>query len=173
MEAFDALDARRRIRRLVVKPDGPNGCWLFIGKVKKNGYARVTYRRRSYHLHRLAFEAFKGPIPPGMDVCHKCDVRRCARPAHLFTGTRTENMQDARRKGRLSTGIRHSIRLRGRTGKKLDIVKVREIRRRADAGERTDSLAAEFECDVSNIRLILRHKIWNTGIAALLPQLQS
>lgn len=169
MRRLNASDARRRLLALVEKQDGADGCWLFKGRVRKNGYARVTYRQESHYLHRLAYQVFVGPIQEGMDVCHRCDVRRCARPAHLFTGTRLENMQDAKRKGRLSSGARHSARVpNGERNPKAKLTweKVRAIRRRRNAGERTDDLAREFACDVSTIRLVVRGKTWKSAITA-------
>jgi len=35
-----------------------------------------------------------GIIPPGIQVCHKCDVRHCCNPDHLFLGTREQNNLD-------------------------------------------------------------------------------
>ena len=89
-----------------------NGCWIWEGSRKggRNDYGAACYKLKSWRAHRLSYEAFIGPIPSGLCVCHKCDVRLCINPEHLWLGTLKENTQDAVRKGRMSgnAGKKHN-----------------------------------------------------------------
>lgn len=80
------------------------GCWLWGGYVGPNGYGRFQLNNRSRSALRVSYIAHKGPVPDGMDVCHKCDERTCVNPDHLFVGTRRDNVLDCVRKGRHRTG---------------------------------------------------------------------
>lgn len=42
-----------------------------------------------------------------MDICHRCDNRRCVNPDHLFVGTRQDNVDDMMCKGRAASGSKH------------------------------------------------------------------
>ena len=81
----------------VLKTDG---CWLWTGRRDGVGYGTITHGRRRIGSHRLAYELQVGPIPSGLWVLHRCDVRLCVRPDHLFVGTHTDNMRDCVSKGR-------------------------------------------------------------------------
>src|SRR5712664_3439232 len=83
-------------------PEPNSGCILWLGHEASTGYGelKVSPGRKRWHAHRLAWTLANGPIPKGMCVCHKCDVRLCLNPYHLFLGTRADNCRDRHRKGR-------------------------------------------------------------------------
>lgn len=80
------------------------GCWLWRAAIDTTGYGVMNAGGRKAYAHRVSFELAHGPIPDGLEVLHSCDVRPCVNPDHLSVGTRTDNMQDAKAKGRESGG---------------------------------------------------------------------
>jgi hypothetical protein len=82
-------------------PEPNSGCLLWLKCVGNNGYGNIRIAKRTWTTHRLAWHAAFGPIPDGMHVCHKCDVRSCLNPNHLFIGTNADNVADMVAKGRV------------------------------------------------------------------------
>lgn len=76
------------------------GCWISNRK-KKDFYSLMTVNGRLDTAHRTFYKYFKGPIPTGMMVCHKCDQKPCFNPEHLFLGTAKDNVHDMMMKGRM------------------------------------------------------------------------
>ena len=76
------------------KVDPLTECHLWQGSLTVSGYAQIRYRGQPQVAHRLAWTLKHGPIPKGMDVCHRCDVRHCINPDHHFLDSRSGNMRD-------------------------------------------------------------------------------
>ena len=140
---------RHRLEQRYVK--SPTGCWLWTGVANNSGYGRIVVNDVLKLAHRVSYEIYVGPIPDGMCLCHRCDVRLCVNPDHLFLGTRVDNTADMVAKGRQAIGDRQSKA-------KLTYGAVAEIRRRA--GEDRKRLAAEYGVSVRNIRAILIGETW-------------
>jgi hypothetical protein len=92
-------------------------CYRGVHKVlvlhtMKSGYQRVALgRKRRDYVHRLVLEAFRGMAPPGTEGRHVNDRHRSNNAIdNLEWGTRTENMEDARRHGTIAAGERNGSR---------------------------------------------------------------
>jgi hypothetical protein len=132
-------------------------CWLWTASVLKNGYAAIslghprTAGSKRWRLHRFSWELHNGPIPDGLCVCHRCDVRHCVNPAHLFLGTHAENVHDSVHKGRHSAGFIHQ---------KLIADDVRVIREQARRGLDARDIASAFGVHRSVVYHIVNRTRW-------------
>jgi hypothetical protein len=75
------------------------GCWLWTGGTTAAGYGFFDFQDE-IHAHRASYAMHIGPVPEGLHVLHRCDVRQCVNPNHLFLGTQVDNMKDMAAKGR-------------------------------------------------------------------------
>ena len=138
-------------------------CWLWHGTLERNGYARFKANGRKTLAHRMSWMLSGRKIPPSMCVLHKCDVRHCVNPDHLFLGTYKDNQQDAMRKGRQTRGAKC-----GATLSESDVVAIRELvsegRENAGSGRsrgvhRFADIARRFGVTQQTVRRI-RNKTW-------------
>lgn len=90
-EAAARADAEWRFWLRVRKTDT---CWLWQGKIGKDGYGRLSWEGADQAAHRVAFRLVTGRyIPKGMELDHLCRVRHCVNPLHLEIVTRAENVR--------------------------------------------------------------------------------
>ena len=131
-----------------------NGCWIWDGALNANGYGIAT----GGLAHRIAYEAYVGPIPDGMNVNHRCDVRRCVNPDHLWIGTQIENIADAKAKKRMRGptdrgGERHPLAKLTAT----DVWRLRDILSR---GVKQKEVAKMFGISSTQVSRIARGTRW-------------
>lgn len=138
-----------------ITPEANTGCWLWTGAHYPSGYGVLYFRGKNQGAHRVSYRVFKGRIPPGMFVCHKCDTRACVNPEHLFLGTHTDNMRDCSAKNRFPHGRNHPM-----PNRRLDEASVLMIRSRRRAGDLTNVLALDYGVCRQNISEICNRKTW-------------
>lgn len=138
-------------------PEPNSGCWIWLGTV---AYPRESYPRPCLRVgannkfaSRISFELSVGKIPDGKWILHKCDNSMCVNPAHLYAGTREENVRDAVSRRRLRSGERHpKARLL-----ESDIRLISRLRKR---GWKIKTLMEWFEVSRSSIWKIYKGKTW-------------
>jgi hypothetical protein len=142
---------------------GP-GCWIWKGHIVNTGYGALRIGGGGSPIigaHRASWELSYGPVPDGLFVLHRCDVRLCVRPTHLFLGTAADNSADMVRKGRGRwPGPKTPLRGESHPMAKLTLAQVQEIRRRYRAGGITQAhLGAEYGVDQTTVSDLL-NRTW-------------
>lgn len=76
-----------------------SGCWIWTKSISSNGYGNACdpVTGRVTTAHRLSFVAFHSASNANGLVCHRCDVRLCVNPEHLYLGSHADNMDDVAR----------------------------------------------------------------------------
>jgi hypothetical protein len=134
--------------------DAESGCWLWqASELWSTGYGQF----HGDGAHRWSWRLHRGPIPKGLHVCHKCDVRPCVNPDHLFLGTPKDNMRDAYIKKRLVPGPLPRFEGVNHPNAKLTEKAIIEIRSSSETGV---SMAKKFGVSAHTISVIRKRESW-------------
>jgi hypothetical protein len=140
-----------------VDKNGPNGCWLYMGFRKWDGYGWLAryFNGKVKHLtaHRYAWILTHGEPEKGLSIMHLCDVPACCNPSHLKLGTHADNMADAVSKGRSAYGERNRRN-------KLTAAQAEEIKSIKPVRGIAAGLARRFGVGVGCITAIWRGETW-------------
>lgn len=102
--SYNARWIERAKSRCVVSP---TGCWLWQGCLTETGYSLIGYRSINRGGHRLMYKVYYGvQLETEQYVLHRCDVRNCINPEHLWIGTAKDNNNDCAGKGRHYEGTK-------------------------------------------------------------------
>lgn len=149
-------DPKKRFFSNIIREKEWKKCWVWLGLKSRQGYGRMTINKKQKLAHRYSWEIYRGQIPDGMFICHKCDNPSCVNPRHLFVGDRFDNAKDMVKKGRNrdDKGSKHP-------SAKLTEEQVIHIRKRIEDGEMQINLAKEFNVHKATISMIKRRENWS------------
>lgn len=134
---------------------GPDECWPWKAS-KARGYGEffVSPERGKVMAQTFVVELITGvPCPPGQEGCHKCDNPPCCNPAHVYYGTRKQNVADMLVRNRGPRGEQ-------RHNSKFTEKQIISIRNRFADGEALRPLAKEFNTDTGYLSRIVNRKVW-------------
>ena len=69
----------------------PGGCWLWTASINEKGHGNFRVGDGKTEAHRVSYKLAFGEIPRGHFILHRCRVRACVNPAHLFLGCGPNN----------------------------------------------------------------------------------
>lgn len=138
-----------------------SGCWTWSGARHGCGYGQLSVRGVPFLAHRISFEIAHGPIPPGLSVLHRCDIKLCVNPEHLFLGDDSVNQVDALSKGKHASQTHpECFQGEGNSQARITAEQVREIRTLFSEGVSQRSIAQQFGFSYSAIRGIVKRSRW-------------
>ena len=142
-----------RLLRLTI-PEPNSGCLLWTASVRgEDGYGVVKVNGKTESTHRVSYRVFKGEVPEGFLVMHKCDTPCCVNPDHLVLGTPKDNSRDMVRKNRnfAPSGEDHA-------NAKLSLEDVKKIR--SIEGLTYKDIGKMFNVSKSQVSMIRSYKKW-------------
>lgn len=140
-----------------------DGCWLWTASKDNRGYGMIKMHRNGkesgQHASRISYECFRGEIPAGLIVCHKCKNKSCINPEHLYAGTYSQNTQDAIRDG-FKPFINNDLRGEKHPLSKLKKCDVKCIRENYIPYKNSKELSKRFSVTISHISEVAKKRCW-------------
>ena len=136
-------------------PEPNSGCWLWTGGTNSYGYGRVCHHSKVMVASRAAYAVFRGAIPDGGSILHRCDTPSCINPDHLFVGTQADNMRDMAAKKR-----QRPRRGRQNPNAKLCEEAVRQIRAQRNEGLTYRAIAEFFGVTEQTVFAVMTKRLW-------------
>lgn len=154
----DTVESAQSALLAHVEFDTAGGCWLWAHSLTRSGYGVFRQGGRAHRAHRASYRIFRGVVPGDLFVCHRCDVRACINPSHLWLGTAADNSADRDAKGRQAY-VRPPIRTGANNhASKLSRESVEFIRANPDTP--TKDLATRFGVSTNAINMVRRWRTW-------------
>lgn len=150
-----------------VNRGGDGDCWLWSAARSGAGYGVIELSHQgvywAFGAHRASWLLTGRDIPWGLCILHRCDVRPCVNPAHLFIGTLGDNNRDTVAKGRFRSGaaLRPECLPRGERHHNAIMTAelVRQLRQLAGTASHR-ALAGRFGISPSTVGQILSGETW-------------
>lgn len=137
-----------------IMPDMNYGCWLWTGTMNSDGYGNFGVKASCHaKAHRVSYEIYKGKIPPGLIVRHKCDNPSCVNPDHLELGTHADNSSDRSKRNRTALGAKNGKSV-------LKPEQVYSIRSLASVGMSERVIAREIGVHRGTVNAVLSGRTW-------------
>ena len=150
--------------------DPNTGCWDWQASKTKDGYGQLFHHyynirlkeiRKCTAAHRYSWRIHFGPVPPELEVGHRCDNRGCVNPDHLWLATHKENIWDSINKGRWNEShtrgwFQDGVSRPNMWGRAFTPDEIRDIRRMGDAGYTIREIQVTYpgsKTAIANIRL--------------------
>lgn len=141
--------------------DITDSCWLWT-KYTDNGYGilRCPVKKKNNKAHRWIMIQLFGEPPIGKETCHRCSIRSCVNPDHLYYGTRSENQKDS-----IKAGTHNFLQMKRKgidnANAVLTIEQVRSIRLLRSKGLTYRAIAETLGLNINTVGNIIcgtRHK---------------
>jgi len=124
-------------------PEPNSGCWLWTGYLTTKGYATMSVNNHPARVARLV-------KPITRQALHRCDVRCCVNPDHIYDGNAQDNRDDAVRRGRQARGAKHG-------GARLNAADAAAIRK---SPEHWTVIAARYGIKRATVYAIRSGRLW-------------